>query len=286
MFKAVGAITERADDLPQVRLAPPGPPDARPSRGSTSRPARWAKACRSGRRGGWPVNTWTSSHTTSGSVRRLGAGGGVDLGGRGQGGPLSLSNLTRSGTSPARPARRKPSSAGTSTRIGAVSRRSGATHRDRRPRPDVHRPALGEALPTRASRRDHRQTVKGKGFSEIENKDGWHGKPLLPTCRARDQELGGIRKLKVKTQSPSAGRVPKRPPASEPVLPPIRRTRRSPRARRTATRCSTWEPSPRWRDGRRGLQLDACGRVRQSLSSTASSRCGSPSSSSLRWPWA
>jgi transketolase len=64
------------------------------------------------------------------------------------------------------------------------------------------------------------RTIKGKGFSEIENKDGWHGKALPPDMAERAiKELGGIRNLKVKTQKPERGAAPKRPAASEPVLP-------------------------------------------------------------------
>jgi transketolase len=64
------------------------------------------------------------------------------------------------------------------------------------------------------------KTVKGKGFSEIENKDGWHGKALPPDMAERAiKELGGIRNLKVKSQKPERGAAPKRPAASEPVLP-------------------------------------------------------------------
>src|SRR5437879_6264413 len=49
------------------------------------------------------------------------------------------------------------------------------------------------------------KTIKGKGFSEIENKDGWHGKALPPDMAERAiKELGGIRHLKVKTAKPEA----------------------------------------------------------------------------------
>ena len=64
------------------------------------------------------------------------------------------------------------------------------------------------------------KTIKGKGFSEIENKDGWHGKALPPDMAERAiKELGGIRNLKVKTQKPERGGAPKRVVATEPVLP-------------------------------------------------------------------
>ena len=50
------------------------------------------------------------------------------------------------------------------------------------------------------------RTVKGSGFSEIANKDGWHGKALPPDMAERAiTELGGIRNLKVKTIKPEHG---------------------------------------------------------------------------------
>jgi len=50
------------------------------------------------------------------------------------------------------------------------------------------------------------RTVKGKGFSEIENKDGWHGKALPPDMAERAiKELGGIRHLRVDGQKPEPG---------------------------------------------------------------------------------
>src|SRR3979411_580535 len=49
------------------------------------------------------------------------------------------------------------------------------------------------------------KTIKGKGFSEIENKDGWHGKALPEDMAERAiKELGGIRNLKGKTAKPEA----------------------------------------------------------------------------------
>ncbi len=81
--------------------------------------------------------------------------------------------------------------------------------------------ALGEAIsntdkPTVIIAR----TIKGKGFSEIENKDGWHGKALPPDMAERAiKELGGIRNLKAKTQKPERGSAVKRPVLAEPVLP-------------------------------------------------------------------
>jgi transketolase len=50
------------------------------------------------------------------------------------------------------------------------------------------------------------RTIKGKGFSEIENKDGWHGKALPPDMAERAiTELGGIRHLRVDGLKPEPG---------------------------------------------------------------------------------
>jgi transketolase len=50
------------------------------------------------------------------------------------------------------------------------------------------------------------RTLKGKGFSEIEDKEDWHGKPLPPDMAERAiKELGGIRDLRVKVATPEHG---------------------------------------------------------------------------------
>jgi transketolase len=50
------------------------------------------------------------------------------------------------------------------------------------------------------------RTIKGKGFSEIENKNGWHGKPLPEDMAERAiKELGGERNLRVETFKPEPG---------------------------------------------------------------------------------
>src|ERR1035441_3331642 len=52
------------------------------------------------------------------------------------------------------------------------------------------------------------KTVKGKGFSEIANKDGWHGKTLPPDMEARAiAELGGVRDLHIQVRLPD-GKAP------------------------------------------------------------------------------
>jgi transketolase len=47
------------------------------------------------------------------------------------------------------------------------------------------------------------RTIKGKGFPEVENKNGWHGKPFPPDMAARAiDELGGERHLRVRGPLP------------------------------------------------------------------------------------
>jgi transketolase len=53
------------------------------------------------------------------------------------------------------------------------------------------------------------RTLKGKGVKAVENKNGYHGKPL-PDPEEAIRELGGERNLRVKTASPSAEGDPHR----------------------------------------------------------------------------
>jgi transketolase len=58
------------------------------------------------------------------------------------------------------------------------------------------------------------KTIKGRGFSEVENKNGWHGRPLPPDMAERAiAELGGVRNLLIQgprpaPAGPSAAEVP------------------------------------------------------------------------------
>ena len=48
------------------------------------------------------------------------------------------------------------------------------------------------------------KTIKGRGFSEVEDKEGWHGRPLPPDMAERAiAQLGGIRNLVVRGPRPS-----------------------------------------------------------------------------------
>jgi transketolase len=59
------------------------------------------------------------------------------------------------------------------------------------------------------------KTIKGKGFSEVENKDGWHGKPFPQDMADRAiAELGGVRHLVLRGPKPEPaepGPVPDKP---------------------------------------------------------------------------
>jgi transketolase len=47
------------------------------------------------------------------------------------------------------------------------------------------------------------KTIKGRGFSEVENLDGWHGKPFPPDMADRAiAELGGVRNLVIRGPRP------------------------------------------------------------------------------------
>ncbi len=51
------------------------------------------------------------------------------------------------------------------------------------------------------------RTIKGKGFSEIENKEGWHGVALKPDMAERAiKELGGERRLRIDVRAPERGK--------------------------------------------------------------------------------
>ena len=71
------------------------------------------------------------------------------------------------------------------------------------------------------------KTIKGKGFSEVENKNGWHGKPFPPDMADRAiAELGGVRNLVLRGPEPEPaepGPVPDKPvTVAQPPVPPAR----------------------------------------------------------------
>jgi transketolase len=63
------------------------------------------------------------------------------------------------------------------------------------------------------------RTRKGRGFSEVEDREDWHGKPLPPEMAERAiVELGGERHLTVSSPQPEPG-TPKQRPVGEVSLP-------------------------------------------------------------------
>ena len=122
------------------------------------------------------------------------------------------------------------------------------------------------------------KTIKGKGYSKVENENGWHGKPIAEEAV---EELGGIRNIVVDVPKPEATE-PHRFQPDQVELAELRgRDRRSRRAARTATRLQ--------RSARRTIassRSTARSRTRPTPRSSArrtpsgSSRCSSPSS---RW---
>ncbi len=64
------------------------------------------------------------------------------------------------------------------------------------------------------------RTVKGRGFSEVENKNGWHGKPFPADMAERAiAELGGVRSLTVRGPLPDPAQPS--PPATTPGTPTL-----------------------------------------------------------------
>src|SRR5215831_13809625 len=60
------------------------------------------------------------------------------------------------------------------------------------------------------------KTIKGRGFSEVEDKEGWHGRPFPPDMAERAiAELGGIRNLLVRGPRPEPA-----PAVEKPAGPP------------------------------------------------------------------
>jgi transketolase len=65
------------------------------------------------------------------------------------------------------------------------------------------------------------RTIKGKGFKEIENKDGWHGKALPPDLAEKAiAELGGIRDLRIHVRAPESAGAASPAATDEPVTLP------------------------------------------------------------------
>jgi len=65
------------------------------------------------------------------------------------------------------------------------------------------------------------RTIKGKGFREIENKDGWHGRALPPDLAEKAiAELGGIRDLRIHVRPPESAGAASPTGVDDPVVLP------------------------------------------------------------------
>ena len=140
-------------------------------------------------------------------------------------------------------------------------------------------PRSTQALARRPSASDDRPTVilaatvKGRGFSEVEDREGWHGKPFPPDMAPRAiAELGGERNLRGARAAAAVGvaaaarRRGGRWRAGVAGATTGRRQGRDPQGlrRRAASPSAARDPRRR-RARRRGQQLDPRRRVRQGL---------------------
>jgi transketolase len=67
------------------------------------------------------------------------------------------------------------------------------------------------------------RTVKGRGVSAIEDKDGWHGKALdVEQTHRAIEELGGERNITIRVRKPDTATLTEKPGAREPELPQYR----------------------------------------------------------------
>ncbi|HEV8174469.1 MAG TPA: transketolase [Actinoplanes sp.] len=93
-------------------------------------------------------------------------------------------------------------------------------------------PAIDEALTTAEGNTTGEQptvilarTIKGRGFSEVEDRNGWHGKPFPPDMADRAiAELGGVRNLVLRGPQPAPIRSPE-PEIAAPVTADVQRPR-------------------------------------------------------------
>ena len=135
------------------------------------------------------------------------------------------------------------------------------------------------------------RTIKGRGFSEVEDREGWHGKPF-PGGHG-----GASDRRAWRGEQPAGARTVARSEAVTGVTPAsrdgpghlaaelrARREGRNPPGLRRSPEGARRPPSAGGRAGWRGEQLHPRRPVRARPIRTATSRCSSPSSSSWRRP--
>ena len=104
------------------------------------------------------------------------------------------------------------------------------------------------------------RTLKGKGVAAVENKNGWHGKPLADPDAAI-AELGGRRDLQVRPQAPPTNGRPHRFATTKVAAGGVGRRREGGHQARLRRRAGRGRRGrrPRGRARRRGRQLDVLG---------------------------
>ena len=120
--------------------------------------------------------------------------------------------------------------------------------------------------------------MKGKGYSKVENENGWHGKAIAEEAI---EELGGIRNLRIDVAKPEPG-SPHRFETSTASLAGVRGRQRGldPQGVRRGPRRARRRGGRRRRPRRRGLQLDVRRDLPPRRTRSGTSRCTSRSS---RW---
>ena len=186
----------------QVRLAGwrATPPPC--CRGSTWPPARSARACRSASAWPWPASTSTSCRTGSGCCAATARWPRGRSGRRSTRPPIyHLDNLTAI-VDVNRLGQRGP----TELRLGPATRTPGGSRRSAGTPIDIDGHDLGEIdeafseawRTSGPAHRDRGPTARAAGVSEVEDREGWHGKPLPEQMAERAiAELGGERHLLV-----------------------------------------------------------------------------------------
>jgi transketolase len=113
------------------------------------------------------------------------------------------------------------------------------------------------------------QTVKGRGFAEVEDKNGWHGRPLPADMTQRAVAgLGGQRDLRVITPRPDRHDAPPRPAAAATI------SCAWPGFPGRTSRCAARTPG--WRSGRTARPGWRWRTLPRSVPSTAPPSCTRP----------
>ena len=181
--------------LPAAGLAPRGPSDAGAALGRRRDRLARARAPDRRRAGARRQAPRPPAVSRLGDLRRQRDGRGLDVGGDRARGVLRARQPDRDHRrQPARPARRDDARLGPLVVLRPAARVRLARDRDRRARrrADRRRVPRGGGDDRRSRPPIVAKTVKGKGYSKVEDTNGWHGKAVAEEAV---QELGGIRNV-------------------------------------------------------------------------------------------